>query len=83
MGHLTATTELVSVVTAGFTKAVPSNFTSDFAPYGIRGVFNGAGMVLLSKRRKRDAKAPVTNLQDVVPCCSILCYQLSLLARSE
>ncbi len=26
---------------AGFTKANPSNFTTDFNPYGVRGIFNG------------------------------------------
>lgn len=33
---------------AGFTKATPSNFTSDFNPYGVRGIFNGAAIIFFA-----------------------------------
>ncbi|CAL8471821.1 g11363 [Coccomyxa elongata] len=36
------------VIVVGFTKATPSNFTADFAPYGIRGVFNGAAIIFFA-----------------------------------
>lgn len=42
--------EVVSagVCIAGFTKATPSNFTSDFNPYGVRGIFNGAAIIFFA-----------------------------------
>ena len=33
---------------AGFTKADPVNFTTDFAVFGVRGVMNGAAIIFFA-----------------------------------
>ena len=54
---------------AGFTKADPVNFTTDFAVFGVRGVMNGAAIIFFAYLGY-DAVATLAEEVRTLVCCA-------------